>query len=540
MSDSLFDWDNAVQGSYPKELNSQNPLDTYEKCKLFSKKADAMYYTHTYDPTSMITKVRGELGLSEEVLSRFDSVRREGCCNVISITLYISKCVLNDLQKYLYSIHRSVKNVLKKLPGWIVRVYFDTSVEECVTKEGFDEFNAIFNAIKASPNVEVYTYDCPSFKKGASEEKSQIPIERTRTLRFLPLSDPQVNFCIVREADGIVSNLDCHNIKMYASNQDILFYLPQVITYTIRVRYDSYQIWLQLYKCMFARDYFEDHQNLKDLLAGTFCCKLKLKREYYQASVKSIQDEIKEFFSKTEKDQNDLVPNMQEIRDNYDDLEDILNLGFDELLLLKMYKELISLKIIWNGDTILWDRTRDNSKGIMDKMERMLIADNILMIEDTDNLNWNEFNALLKRIYSTLVSKEIISPFNIDALNDIKQESTVDILYYIDALLLRNIITKQPFNIKILSKSMRPERTKYVSQLVNEPYNPKFTDLHYDIDERVSSPSWFGATYNKMRGLFRGGRNQIRTRRFSRKIKKPSRHRRKLRMRKSRRNSRRY
>ena len=243
---------------------------------------------------------------------------------------------------------------------------------------------------------------------------------------------------------------------------------------------------------------------------------------------------------KTKDEQNDVVPYMQNIRENYSDLEDILNLGFDELLLLKMYKELISLKINCRGDDLIsWNSTRENSDGMMDKMERMLIADNILMFEDIDNLD--EFNALIKRIYSTLVTKEIISPFNItalNALNDIKQESTVNILYYIDALLLRNIITTTPFNIKILSKSMRPERTKYVSQLVNEPYNPKFTDLHYDIDESVSSPSWFGATYNKMRGLFRGGRNQIRTRRFSIKIKKRSRHRRKLRMRKSRRKSR--
>ena len=411
------------------------------------------------------------------------------------------------------------------------RVYFDTSVEECVKKNEpeFDEFHRIFNAIKDSPNVEVYTYDCPSFKETAPPE-TKIPIERTRTLRFLPLSDPQVNFCIVREADGIVSNLDCHNIKMYASNPDILFYLPHVITYTIRVRYGSYSSWLQLYKRMFARDYFEDHQNLKDLLAGTFCCKLKLKREYYQASLKSIQDEIKDFFSKTEDEQNVLVPDMQKFREYYINIEDILNLGFDEILLLKMYKELISLKISCRGDgLILWE----HSDGMMDKMERMLIADNILMIEDTDNLNWNEFNALLKRIYLSLVTNEIIAPFNPDALNaldKIKQQSTVGILYYIDAVLLRNIITNKPFNIKILSRNKNPERTKYVSQLVNEPYNPEFTDLHYD-----DQGGWFGAARKRISSLLGSGRNRKRNQRFSRKNKKQSRHRKKLRMRKSRR-----
>jgi hypothetical protein len=230
-----------------------NPLKDDETCRLLSKRADPMYYTHTYDPTAMLAKVRGELGLSEEVLGRFDGIRRERCCNIISITLYVTEryCTLKILQKYLYSIHRSVKNVLKKLPGWIVRVYFDTSVEECVTKAEFGEFNDIFNAIKSSPNVEVYTYDCPSFKKGASGEDSQIPIARTRTLRFLPLSDPEVNLCVVREADGVVSNLDCHNIKMYASNPNILFYLPKVLDYDIDSKFDSYSYWLQIYKIMF-------------------------------------------------------------------------------------------------------------------------------------------------------------------------------------------------------------------------------------------------------------------------------------------------
>lgn len=57
----------------------ENPLKNGEKCRLLSKRANPEYYIHTYDPTAMIAKVRDELGLSEEVLSRFDSVRREGC-----------------------------------------------------------------------------------------------------------------------------------------------------------------------------------------------------------------------------------------------------------------------------------------------------------------------------------------------------------------------------------------------------------------------------------------------------------------------------
>lgn len=543
MSDNLlFDFDNLVQGSYPKGLNyaqAQNPLNTEEKCKLFSKKADAItYYTHTYDPTAMIAKVRGELGLSEEVLDRFDSVRREGCCNVISITLYVTEeyCTMEILEKYLYSIHRTVKNVLKKLPGWIVRVYFDTSVEECVTKEEFKEFNEIFNAIKDSPNVEIYTYDCPSFKKGASGEESQIPIARTRTLRFRPLSDPEVNFCVVREADGIVSNLDCHNIKMFTNSENILFYLPLCVEYSVQAKFDSYSDWLRLYKIMFGHDYFKERQSLNEFLAGTFCCRLKLKRDYYQKTVIALQKQINDFFSKSGEELaavsfmadtdskircfNTMYTNIATIIANRkESVQKALNLGFDEILLLEMYKELICVKIVpdvkW-GDMglINLDAMKKQNPHIMS----MLMTDNVLLIKN-DSIQ-QRFYTDFEIVYRTLLSEKIISEMDIaEVIKTLREKQpnldyyfNQDILYYIDALLLRNIVIDAPFNIKLGS-----HRPKYVSELLNAPYDPRF-DSMYD-------------------SLGRGGK---RKRRFSRKIKKQSRHRRKLRMRKSRRNSRRY
>ena len=560
MSDNLlFDFDNLVQGSYPKGLNyaqAQNHLNTEEKCKLFSKKADAVtYYTHTYDPTAMIAKVRGELGLSEEVLDRFDSVRREGCCNVISITLYVTDkyCKLDVLQKYLYSIHRTVKNVLKKLPGWIVRVYFDISVEECVTKAEFGEFNEIFNAIKVSPNVEVYTYDCPSFKKGASGEESQIPIARTRTLRFLPLSDPEVNLCVVREADGIVSNLDCHNIQMYASNPNILFYLPKVLDYTIDTKFGSYSFWLRIYKIMFGREYFKDHQNLKDLLAGAFCCKLKLKRDYYQETVNSLQGEITAFFSKTREEQA-AEPFMSDktfiqyphtigslIANNLDGVLLQLTTGFDEILLLAMYKDLISVPFVCNDNNYIDWTAEANQSVEMKTIKNMLIADDDKNIS-TIAIRWtesdssspsywerpthinlrNEIIENFKEVHQLLVSKNIIPALDISvALKKFDNNFKIKVdgwnrdnyfLYIIDALLLGNIEAATALNIKVVYSVQH-----YVSQLLNVPYDPKL-DLIYD-----DQPG-------------RGGGK--RKRRFSRKIKKQSRHRRKLRMRKSRRKSR--
>ena len=39
--------------------------------------------------------------------------------------------------------------------------------------------------------------------------------------------DPDVNLSIIREADGIVSNLDCHNISLYENDNNLLFYIER-------------------------------------------------------------------------------------------------------------------------------------------------------------------------------------------------------------------------------------------------------------------------------------------------------------------------
>jgi hypothetical protein len=56
--------------------------------------------------------------------------------------------------------------------------------------------------IEKMDNVEIWIYVC----QGSLEEKQNI--QQTRTYRFMPLLDRVVARCVVREADGIVSNLD--------------------------------------------------------------------------------------------------------------------------------------------------------------------------------------------------------------------------------------------------------------------------------------------------------------------------------------------
>ena len=108
----------------------QNPLGYSTSCTLITSKK-IKYYVHTYDPTTPLLLLRKRLS-SELISERFVDSRRENCCNVISISLYFIGCIPDNMTKYLFSIERTVKNVHNNLPGWIVRVYFDNSVHECI------------------------------------------------------------------------------------------------------------------------------------------------------------------------------------------------------------------------------------------------------------------------------------------------------------------------------------------------------------------------------------------------------------------------
>ena len=279
-----------------KESEQKNPLNNIEKCKLLNNKKKDLY-THTYDPQEILKILKEKLNISDEVLDRFVKEKKEKCCNVIAISLYFTNCGSSTLEKYLNSIYRSVINVQRNLKDWVVRVYFDKSVYNCIIEETTTrEIQETFRQIIESSNVEVYTYICPSF------ENKMIPIARTRTLRFIPMIDEEVNICVVREADGIVSNLDCHNIKIF-SNSDKIFYLPVVVkdynnlTLEDDILFSSYSLCLQLYKVIFEQDFFISHQNLYDLLAGTFGVKLKIKRDYYELKIIELQRKIKNFLS---------------------------------------------------------------------------------------------------------------------------------------------------------------------------------------------------------------------------------------------------
>ena len=85
--------------------------------------------------------------------------KRENCCNCIAISLYwTSDDLLGLLRKYLYTIQRTIKNVKRCLPDWIVRLYIDSSVYQYLKTNKLEEpISKILDYFFVAENTEVYT-----------------------------------------------------------------------------------------------------------------------------------------------------------------------------------------------------------------------------------------------------------------------------------------------------------------------------------------------------------------------------------------------
>ena len=473
-----------------KKENVKNSLRHTETCVLRNNKKEK-YYIHTYDPSYLLHKLKTEFQHSDEILYKFDDQRKENCCNVISISLYLKNCNTENIDKYISSIHRTVLNVKHNLKDWLVRVYLDTSVYNCLINKGDIQFSQLFLNIVHSENVEIYTIECPSIIC------DEIPIAKTRTFRFLPLIDEEVNIAIIREADGIVSNLDCHNIKIYSKLQNKLFYLPlysfndNINTY----RFTSYSEWLILYKLAFEQQFFLNNQNLYDLLAGGFGIKLKLKKEYYLFKIKDLIDKIINFTSEIQNDNIKLkdIINVLSFNENprvfhylliepySKTFNEYLNIGFDEIFLLDVYKEIISFKIepSITIDTFKCDKYSRliPSKNDIFKIDSIISTGKNKIIE-LDTYNEKEIPKILQK---ECIIRSIKNIEFSDRYSNIEFQKK-DIACKIDSILYDNIIYDDTFDIKIKNDTKIEPFPKYLLWLINQPYKLEY-DSFYNIDD---------------------------------------------------------
>lgn len=264
--------------------NSENYFGL--SCNLISKKRQN-YYKYEYNPEKYRNKLESCRG-SNKI---FDITRRNKCCYCVSIVVYFLQYSYQKYITYISTIYESVMNIKKYLPDWICRLYLDKSVFNIKD----DYFSEKMNKIIDSDNVEVYLLSCEN-----------IEIDKTRIYRFLPLIDPTVAKVAVREADGYVGKLECHNIEVF-SKSDYIFYFPSIsdknfVTFQetendksklAEPLYNQNSLWLKLYNL-----YFQD-KNIPDpsipiysILAGLFTSNLMLNLDYFNKTYEKVKENI--------------------------------------------------------------------------------------------------------------------------------------------------------------------------------------------------------------------------------------------------------
>jgi hypothetical protein len=402
----------------------------------------------------------------------FDDRLTTNCCNVISITLYLSfddiNYIYENVSKYILSIYRTIKNVESDLKGWIVRIYFDDSVY-CVIKKlndiNDDKYKILiekFNYINNSNIVEIYTYDCPDDTKNKY---------LNRTLRFLPFINNDVNTCICRDADGIVSRLDCHNIKVFA-NSDKLFYLPF---------YDfihPYSRWIGMYA--------DSRRNMDvqqyDLLAGAFGINLRVKTEHYNNCLEIVHDYFlnNTFYNKRIYEYNPKS----------------YIFSFDECLLYEIFAGYINISTpikYYNGT----DKFDYLSYELLEIIEKNLfiarlntrieeIPNKYNIIENKNNIPFLINGENLEK-YNELIDKNRTQFKNLYIRNDVAKYYAIDAIIDIDKL------------DQNITYNFIDSETKYLG-ILNIPYNINLYEPLYDFGQKHKKIFGGGnINYKKMR-----------------------------------------
>ncbi len=351
----------SKQPTFKPVSNPINPEET--SCILINNKKE-QYYVHTYNPSNVLKNVETYATTSEfktkylhYMTELIDMEQRTNCCNCVSFTLYYRNDDDEDLQEYidklygyLISIQLSVINIQNKLKDFLARIYLDISVLAFISKftdysstiKNTDKILSIIRYLFSADNVEIYTYICPSYATN---------IEKTRMLRFLPMLDKEVNITISREADGIVSYTDIHNIKNFIKSNKMMFIYPfvqgnfldndftnklnkfkssndrtDIIKTKMLCDILAYSDGLKIYTDNKLNEYFTNKKQLFDILAGLFGVAIIIRNEKFYECMDIVNRKLSFMISK-----------------GLD--EHILRRCFDEILLLELFKDLYTYKI---------------------------------------------------------------------------------------------------------------------------------------------------------------------------------------------------
>lgn len=254
------------------------------------------------------------------------------CCNCINIVLYYNNYYdVNGLSKYMPNLKISLTYIEKYLLKWIMRLYLDitlfetiynimNSSEEITRKKG-EYYNDILHFLSVHPQCEIYIKLC--------EKTLNLSYKGlTRNFRLNGLYDDDLNICVSRDADGIVTPIDCHNIKIFEKKEELFFTYFYSDVVRLNINHDNYQVtnmtkiskkfngfqnseitndkidivtsnysmWLNFYKVirqvLYNDERCKTNISFITILAGVFACKIKFNKKYVVNIKKKIYDII--------------------------------------------------------------------------------------------------------------------------------------------------------------------------------------------------------------------------------------------------------
>ena len=361
--------------------------EIYGKCIVLNNKKKDLY-VYKYDISPIIKKIN-ELNKNivpnniKCALTDPDIVIDKNdvdCCNCINIVLYYNKYHdVNGLSTYMSNLKTSLSYIEKYLPTWIMRLYLDitlfetiynfmNSSEEITRKKG-EYYNNILQFLSVHSQCEIHIE--------LSEKTLDLGYKAlARNLRLNGLYDDDVNICVSRDADGIITPIDCHNIKIFEKKEELFFSYSflnmivlkenpenyevknivkiskkfdgfenaEVINDKIDIITGNYSSWLNTYKIirqiLYNDERFKTNISFITILAGIFACKIKFNKKYVADIKKKINDVMNKLYDPDI--MNKLYdPDLTNIYDT--DNEFVLNslyiltIGYDEIQLMEMF-----------------------------------------------------------------------------------------------------------------------------------------------------------------------------------------------------------
>lgn len=357
--------------------------------KLITNKKEE-YYKYEYNPKKIIDKFNN----LEET---FDLVKRKNCCNCISLNLHFQfedQLIFNSIP----GIYKTIDNVSQNLPEFLIRLYVDNRIFKKIKT-----FDKIFN----SRNVEVYIY----YPK---KEKFH------RLSHFSVFYDSEVNICALRNCESPVTNLDCHNLRIFMESSGIFYLLPYS-----KMMHSPY---LDDFKK--SDKFFEFNNNPYELKPGGFAIKLRVKIEKYYEVLDDMIDKIKN------------VPKVNE-------QVKVLPNTLQDLMLLNFFKDQVCIPF--------------TSEEYYDKQQLFILNEMTNHFEITNfYVNSLNVNLILELLKQNKIIKESVKIKSIDKKRNLcmNLNGSTNIcvnqgtLYWIDKVLKRkNIITDRMFDVNYISSS---------------------------------------------------------------------------------------